>query len=75
MLPSATKCRINEPSAPKIPNTKGHVAVVRNIRTVAEETNNINGLRGFTKSQNMHNSALRYKLDTSGKICKVLIYK
>ena len=37
----------------------------KNIRIVAVKTNNINGLRGFTKTQNMHNSAFRYKLDTS----------
>lgn len=52
-----------------------HVAVVKNIRTVAVETNNTNGLRGFTKTQNMHNCAFRYKLDTNAKICKALIYK
>ena len=49
-----------------------HVAVERSIRTVAVKTNNTNGLQRFTKSQNMHNSAFRYKLDTSGKNCKVL---
>ena len=78
VLPSATKCRINEPSAPKSfqnPNTKGHVAVERSIRTVEVKTNNNNGSRGFTKSQNMHNSAFRYKLDTSSKNLKALIYK
>ena len=52
-----------------------HVAVERNIRTVAVKTNNINGLQGFTKSQNMHNSAFRYKLDTNGKTFKALKYK
>jgi len=51
------------------------VTVERSIRTVAVETNNINGLQDFTKSQNMHNSAFRYKLDTNGKTCKVLKYK
>ena len=45
-----------------------HVEVVRSIRTVAVKTNNINGLLGFTKSQNMYNSAFRYKLDTSAKL-------
>ena len=54
---------------------KSHVAVVKSIRTVAVKTNNINGLQDFTKSQNMHNSVFRYKLDTSSKICKALIYK
>ena len=48
------------------------MAVVKNIRIVAVEANSINSLRGFAKSQNMHNSAFRYKLDTSGKNCKVL---
>ena len=52
-----------------------HVAVVRNTRTVAVENSNINDSRDFTKTQNMHNSAFRYKLDTSGKILKTLIYK
>ena len=55
--------------------TNVHVALVKSIRTVAVKVNNINGLQDFTKSQNMHNSAFRYKLDTSRKICKVLIYK
>ena len=49
-----------------------HVAVVRNTKTVAVETNSINDFRNFGKTQNMHNSAFRYKLDTSGKNCKVL---
>ena len=54
---------------------KSLVAVVKNIRTVAVEINNINGLRDFTKTQNMHNYASRYKLDISCKISKALIYK
>ena len=54
--------------------THVHVEVVRNIKIAVVETNNINGLRGFTKSQNMNNSAFRYKLDTSCKILYVLIY-
>ena len=41
--------------------------VVRNIRVVVTKANDINGLRGFAKSQNMHNSAFRYKLDTNSK--------
>jgi hypothetical protein len=45
-----------------------HVAVVRSIRTVAVETNDINDLRDFEETRNMHNSAFRYKLDTSCKI-------
>ena len=49
--------------------------VVKNTRTVAVKADNINGLQDFTKSQNMHNSVFRYKLDTSSKICKALIYK
>lgn len=52
-----------------------HVEVVRNINNVVVEISNINGLRGFTKSRNMHNSAFRYKLDTNDKACKVLKYK
>ena len=48
------------------------MALVKSIRTVAVEANSINSLKGFAKSQNMHNSAFRYKLDTSGKNCKVL---
>ena len=48
------------------------MAVVRSIRIAAVKANNINDLQDFTKSQNMHNSAFRYKLDTSGKNCKVL---
>ena len=46
---------------------KSHMEVVRNIRTVAVKVNNINDLQDFTKPQNMHNSAFRYKLDTSCK--------
>ena len=52
-----------------------HVEVVKSTRIVAVETNNINGLRDFTKSQNMNNSAFRYKLDTSDQTWKTLIYK
>ena len=52
-----------------------HVAVGRNIKIAAVKISNINGLRDFTKSQNMHNSAFRYKLDTNGKTFKVLKYK
>ena len=48
---------------------KSHVAVVKNIRIVAAEVNSINGLQDFLKTENMHNSAFRYKLDTS---CKIL---
>ena len=48
---------------------KSHVALVKNIKTVAVETNSINGLQDFLKTENMHNSAFRYKLDTS---CKIL---
>ena len=48
------------------------MAVVKSTKIVVVKTNNINGLRDFAKSQNMHNSAFRYKLDTSGKNCKVL---
>ena len=48
------------------------MAVVRNTKTVAVETNSINDFRNFGKTQNLHNSAFRYKLDTSGKNCKVL---
>jgi len=51
------------------------VAVAKNIRTATVKTSNINGSQGFAKSQNMHNSAFRYKLDTNGKTCKVLKYK
>ena len=39
--------------------------VVKSIRTVVVETKNINGLQNFYKTQNMHNYAFRYKLDTS----------
>ena len=49
--------------------------MVRNIRTVAVETSNTKGLQDFLKTQNMCNCAFRYKLDTSGKILKALIYK
>jgi len=42
-----------------------HVEVVKSIRTVVVETKNINGLQNFYKTQNMHNYAFRYKLDTS----------
>ena len=56
-----------QPSVAKWTKSKSHVAVVRNIRTVATKANNINGLRGFAKSQNMHNFAFRYKLDTNSK--------
>ena len=79
-LSSATECSQVQPSAeltsqilpktPKIPNTKGHVAVVRSIKTVAVEISNIKRLLDFIKTQNMHNSAFRYKLDTSMKKCK-----
>jgi len=41
---------------------EGLVALVKNIRTVAAKTNSINGLLDFSKTQNMHNSAFRYKL-------------
>jgi len=54
-LPSATECSQVQPSAeltsqvlpnaPKIPNTKGHVEVVKNIRTVAVEISNIKDYR------------------------------
>ena len=57
------------------PKNTSHVAVVRNIRTVAVETSNTKGLQDFLKTQNMCNCAFRYKLDTSGKILKALIYK
>ena len=46
-----------------------HVAVVKSTKTVVVETNSINGLQDFLKTENMHNSAFRYKLDTS---CKIL---
>ena len=46
---------------------KSHVALVKNIKTVAVETNSINGLQDFLKTENMHNSAFRYKLDTNRK--------
>ena len=49
--------------------------VVRNTKIAVEEINNINGLQNFYKTQNMHNCAFRYKLDTSDKILKALIYK
>jgi hypothetical protein len=39
----------------------------RNIRTAMVETSNINVLLDFAKTQNMHNSAFRYKLDTNSK--------
>ena len=55
-------------SGVELTKTNVHVEVEKSIRTVAVKTNNINGLRDFTKSQNMHNSAFRYKLDTNG-IC------
>ena len=42
-----------------------HVAVERSIRHAAAETSSIKGLRGFVKTQKVHNSAFRYKLDTS----------
>ena len=54
---------------------KSHVAVVRSIRTVAVKISSINDSRDFQKTQNMHNSASRYKLDTNGKNLKTLIYK
>ena len=57
------------------PKNTSHVAVVKNIRTVAIETSNTKGLQDFLKTQNMCNCAFRYKLDTSGKILKALIYK
>lgn len=57
------------------PKNTSHVAVVKNIRTVAVETSNTKGLQDFLKTQNMCNCAFRYKLDTSGKILKALIYK
>jgi len=41
------------------------VGQVKNIRIVAAETSNTKGLQDFAKTQNMHNSAFRYKLDTS----------
>lgn len=50
------------------------MAVVRSIRIAAVKISNIKGLQDFTKTQNMHNCAFRYKLDTSGKILKALIY-
>lgn len=43
------------------------VEVVKSIRTVAVETNSINSLHDFYKNENMHNSAFRYKLDTTYK--------
>ena len=52
-----------------------HVAVVRSTKTVVVKNSKIKGLRDFTKTQNMHNSALRYKLDTSRKVLKILIKK
>ena len=39
----------------------------RNIKTVAVEISNINGLLDSTKAQNMQNCAFRYKLDTNSK--------
>ena len=45
-----------------------HVEVVRSIKTVVVETNNVNGLQDFKQTQNMHNSAFRYKLDTSSSL-------
>lgn len=47
----------------------------KKYRTVAVKTNNTNGLQRFTKSQNMRNSALRYKLGASYKNWKLLINK
>ena len=44
-------------NALKNPKSFLHVAVVRNIRTVVVETNNINDLQDFEKTRNMHNSA------------------
>ena len=43
------------------------MAVVRSIRIAVAETSGINSLHDFCKSQNMHNSAFRYKLDTNSK--------
>jgi len=43
------------------------VEVVKNLSNVVAETNSIRELRDFVKTQNMHNSAFRYKLDTSAK--------
>ena len=51
---------------------KSHVGLVRNIRTVVVKTSNNKGLRDFRKTQNMHNSASRYKLDTSYDFIKTL---
>ena len=48
-------------------NFKIHVAVVRSIRIVVVEINSINDSRDFKKTQNMHNSAFRYKIDTNSK--------
>ena len=42
-----------------------HVALERSTKIVVVETSNIKGLRGFVKTQKVHNSAFRYKLDTS----------
>ena len=47
-----------------------HVVLERNIRTVAAETCNAKGLQNFVKTKNMHNSAFRYKLDTSYESAK-----
>ncbi len=52
-----------------------HVTVVRSIRIVAVETSNIKRLLDFIESQNIHNSAFRYKLDTSYKNWEPLINK
>ena len=54
---------------------KNHVVLERNTKNVVVETNSINSLQDFYKNENMHNSAFRYKLDTSCKMRKVLIYK
>ena len=54
---------------------KVHVAVVRNTKIAVVKISNTKELQDFTKTQNMHNCASRYKLDTSYKTCKVLIYK
>ena len=47
----------------------------KNIKTVAVENSNTKRLQDFVKTQDMHNCAFRYKLDTSYKNSKVLIYK
>jgi len=53
VLPSAKKCKFNQPKAPKIPNSYAHVDQERNISSVAESKVNkgIAGIGAIKKSE------------------------